>query len=182
MRISTIIRFCVPVLLVAFAFSQRATAIEGNAAAWGARNPGACSSVRLTKAPTPAQAAAMIRCKHEIINEGSGELWLMENLNVTVGAPIPFVVAYNTYVMDDADVRQRVYPLRGSYTWSVCKSRHDAGIYGNPDLNCRETDVVDAKGACWKTSFGDWRCLFRGTSQGRREPTRPPKVIAVAPR
>ena len=90
---------------------------------------------------------------------------------------MPFAAAYNSYVMAHADVRSRVYPIRGSFTWSKCMTRHDSGIYGNPDLNCSETDVQAAKGVCWKTSFGDWSCLFTGAALGRRERTRPPAAV-----
>jgi hypothetical protein len=161
-------------------WSQHAVAMEGNAAAWGARDPGRCTPIRLKAAPSRQQVAAMVRCKHELINSGSGELWLMENLTVTIGARTPFAAMYNTFVMEHADVRSAVYPIRGSFTRSICKSRADAAIYGNPDLNCYETDVPSASGVCWKTSFGDWRCLLNGASAGRREPTSPPRPVPAA--
>lgn len=150
-------------------------AMPGDATEWGARDPGACPAIRLAAAPTSAQVTTMLRCRHETIERAGGALWLMENLNVAVGAPIPFVAAYNSFVMREADTRSQVYPIRGSWTWSVCMTRHDAGIRGNPDQNCYETDVQAAKGVCWKTSFGDWSCLLSGSSFGRRENTRPPR-------
>jgi hypothetical protein len=166
------------IFLLSSNWTSEALAIGADASSHGARNPTACRSVTLRSAPTQAQAAEMVRCRHEVLNQGSGELWLMENLTVSVGAPMPFAAAYNTWVMPEAEVKARVYPLRGSFTWSVCKSRHDAGIYGNPDLNCYETDVADARGVCWKTSFGDWRCLLNGSSANRRDNRRPPQVRA----
>jgi hypothetical protein len=162
------------VVISTLVLTQEAAALAGDATPYGARNPVACRSIALSSAPTPAQAAEMVRCNHESINSGSGELWLIENLRITVGGAMPFVTAYNQWSMPEADVRSRVYPLRGSFMRSVCKSRRDAGIYGNPDLNCYESDSADAKGVCWKTSFGDWRCLLTGAASGRREPTRPP--------
>ena len=159
---------------IGFASLPLAQAMPGDASAWGARNPGACPSISLKGAPTVAQVTGMLRCKHEVIQSAGGELWLMQNLKVAVGGPIPFVTAYNSYVMPEADVRVRTFPIRGSRTWSICKTRHDAGIYGNPDLNCYETDVAAAKGVCWKTTFGDWKCLLTGSASGRRDPTRPP--------
>lgn len=163
------IAYCAGIMLM-----TPASAMPGDAIAWGARDPGSCPSIRLTGTPTPAQVATMVRCRHETIVSDGGELWLMENLNVAVGAPMPFASAYNSFVMAHADVRSRVYPIRGSFTWSTCMTRHDAGIYGNPDLNCNERDVQAAKGVCWKTSFGDWSCLFTGAASGRRDRTRPP--------
>jgi len=157
-----------------------AYAMPGDATAWGARNPGACPSITPKGAPTVAQVTTMLRCRHEVIVRDGGELWLMQNLNVAVGGPVPFVTAYNSYVMPEADTRTRPFPIRGSWTWSVCKTRHDAGIYGNPDLNCYETDVAAAKGVCWKTTFGDWKCLLSGSGSGRRDQTRPPTPGAPA--
>lgn len=117
----------------------------------------------------------MVRCRHEVIVSDGGELWLMEGLRVSVGAAIPFVAAYNSYVMPEADVRSRVYPIRGAFTSVVCMTRHDAGIYGNPDTNCYEKDVTAAKGVCWKTSFGDWSCNLAGSAMGRRDKVSPPR-------
>lgn len=159
--------------------SQSAVAVQGDATAWGARAPGSCPSIAPKAAPSPAQVATMVRCRHESISSGSGELRLMENLNVAVGESMPFVAAYNSYVMPEADTKSRVYPIRGSFTWVVCKSRKDAAIYGNPDKNCYETDVPEAKGVCWKTTFADWRCLLNGPAQGRRDGTSPPKTLAA---
>jgi len=160
-------------------WSQHAAAMPGDASAWGARDPGACPSIALKAAPSHAEVETMVRCKHEGIASAGGELRLMENLNVAVGESIPFVAAYNAYVMPEADARSRVYPIRGSFTWVICKTRHDAAIYGNPAKNCYETDVADAKGVCWKTSFSDWRCLLNGSALGRRDATSPPKTLAA---
>lgn len=147
----------------------------GDATAWGARNPGDCPSIRPAAAPTPAQVAQMVRCRHEVIVSDGGELWLMDRLKVMVGGAMPFVAAYNSFVMPEADTRSRVYPIRGSFTWVVCKTRHDAGIYGNPDTNCYETDVQAAKGVCWKTTFGDLSCRLAGSTMGRRDNVSPPR-------
>lgn len=154
--------------------SLPAFAMPGDATAWGARNPGACPTIQLSGPPTAAQVATMVRCKHEAIQSAGGQLWLMENLKVMVGESMPFVVAYNRFVMPEADARSRVYPIRGSFTWSKCMTRHDAGVYGNPDQNCFENDVQAAEGVCWKTSFNDWRCLLAGAAGDRRDRTRPP--------
>lgn len=158
------------------------SARPGDATAWGARNPGACPSIRSAAAPNLAQVAQLLRCRHEVIVSDGGELWLMENLVVSIGAGMPYAAAYDSYVMEEADVRARVYPLRGSYTWSVCMTRRDAAIYGSPDTNCRESDVPSAKGICWKTTFGDWSCRLQGAAVGRRERTRPPMPLAARPR
>lgn len=176
-RAAALIALC-PLLL----WTSGSQARPGDATPWGARDPGACPSIRPKGAPSAAQVMTMLRCRHEMIERDGGELVLMEKLSVAVGGPMPFVAAYNSWVMPEADTRSQVYPIRGSFTWSHCKTRHDAGIYGNPDLNCWEADVPTAKGVCWKTTFGDWSCLLSGPSIGRREPTAPPRAAATAAR
>ena len=41
--------------------SQPAVAVQGDATAWGARDPGACPSINPKAAPSPAQVATMVR-------------------------------------------------------------------------------------------------------------------------
>lgn len=138
---------------------------------WGARQAATCPQVR--QAPAAAVAAQLVRCAKESQSTSTGESWLVEDLQVQVGGPTPFAAMYNAVTMPDADTSKRVYPIRGSWTWSVCKLRADARIYGDPNLNCRETPVTQATGACWQTTFGDWRCTMNGTSGATRSPTRP---------
>lgn len=161
-------------LIAGLLCSGQASAIGGTGAEWGARDPGTCASVQLDAAPSPEQVVAMLRCKHEVA-ASTGELWLMENVQVDVGAAVPFVEAYGDYVMDDGDVDSMAYNIRGSFTWSVCITKADAAIYGKGEMNCYETDVPAAKGVCWKTSFADYRCRFVGSIINKREPTSPPQ-------
>lgn len=100
---------------------------------------------------------------------------LMERLTVQVGGAMPFVALYNTFTMPDADTTKRVHPLRGSWTWSRCLSRRDAAIYGSAELNCREAVVPSGTGVCWRTTFGDWRCLLTGPAQAAGPLTRAPR-------
>ncbi|GAP36228.1 hypothetical protein ABXN37_13830 [Piscinibacter sakaiensis] len=144
------------------------------ASPWGARAPARCDGVKPAGTPTPAQVKQLLRCTHEQGSASSGELWLMEDLAVEIGSGQPFKAFYNTYTMADADTSKPVHPIRGSYTWSVCMLRKDAVVARrDPDQNCRETAVNDAKGVCWRTAFGDWRCSMTGRSGETRTPTRP---------
>lgn len=138
---------------------------------WGARKAATCPQIKQT--PTAATASQLVRCAKESQSMASGESWLVEDLQVQVGGPTSFAAMYNAVTMPDADTRKKVYPIRGSWTWSVCKLRADAKIYGDPNLNCRETPVTQANGACWQTTFGDWKCTMNGTSGATRSPTRP---------
>lgn len=138
---------------------------------WGARKAATCPSVR--QVPSAAIAGQLVRCAKETQSMSTGESWLVEDLRVEVGGPTRFAAMYNAVTMPDADTRKSVYPIRGSWTWSVCKLRADAKIYGDPNLNCRETPVTRATGACWQTTFGDWKCTMNGTSGDTRSPVRP---------
>ena len=151
-------------------------ALEGSGAAWGARDPAGCPSLSQTEPPSRKQAVALLRCTHEVAYDASGELWLLENVDVQIGEPVPFEEMYFEYVLTDADIFAATYPLSGSFTRTVCITQHDAGISGvDPSLNCSEFDVAEAKGVCWFTSFADWRCLMTGPVTETRKPTAPPQ-------
>ncbi|MBO0903526.1 hypothetical protein [Jiella sonneratiae] len=160
---------CLGVLCGASAGSAK----EGSGLDWGARDPTPCVALTQSEPPTAEQAVTLVRCSGEVAVEGT--MSLMENVELEVGGPVPYLAMYDRYVMEDADTRADTYPIRGSFTWSTCKTRHDAAIYGNPDLNCAEADVSAAEGLCWKTSFAEWRCRMNGASVARREPTAPPR-------
>lgn len=144
---------------------------------WGARAPAQCTPLKQSQPPSAAQAAQLFRCEKETASESSGELWLVEDLKVEIGGATPFAAMYRLVTMREADTSKRVYPIRGSWTWSTCISRRDAGLRGaDPGLNCRETPVSGATGACWQTTFGDWKCTMNGTSGAIKSPTRPRAV------
>lgn len=140
-------------------------------AAWGARQAATCQPVR--QIPSAAIAAQLVRCELERQSMASGESWLIEDLMIEVGGQTSFASVYNTFVMPAADTRKTVYPIRSRWTWSVCMLRADAKLYGDPNLNCRETPVTQGKGVCWQTTFGDWKCTMNGTSGETRTKLRP---------
>lgn len=154
--------------------SSMSWAAHGSGADWGARDPTPCVPLTQTEPPTAEQAATLVRCLGEVAVPGRG-LSLMENVRIEVGAAVPFIAMYNQYDMPDADTNADTYPIRGSFTWSTCMTRHDAASYGNPDLNCEEGDVNEAAGLCWRTSFGDWRCRINGAIVETRKETAPPQ-------
>jgi hypothetical protein len=172
-----VLLWTVAAILAFLTLAPGAFARDGSGADWGARDPTACVPLRQEQQPTPEQAIQLVKCRHETASASSGELWLMENVKLEVGAMVPFVVMYDRVVMADADTAKPTYPLRGSFTWAVCMSMHDAGIGGgDARLNCRETDVAGATGACWQTTFGDWSCVLHGYTSGEtRRPTRAPQ-------
>lgn len=56
----------------------------------------------------------MLRCQHEVAYS-SGELWLMQNLEIEVGGTAQFADVYSTYVMEDANINSITHYIRGSY-------------------------------------------------------------------
>ena len=166
---------CLSVLLILGAgHSASAEAVSG--AAWGARNGSPCVAVKGAKAPTAAQATAILRCRRDTANQSSGELWLMERANVQVGGAMPFKTAYNTWTMQGADTTKAVYPLRASWTMVMCRNRADLARYSPADAarNCSETDYT-GDGVCWRTTFGDWDCTVTGRTGATRQKTAPPR-------
>ncbi len=161
-------------LTAALVLSSEALALEGSGAEWGARDPGGCTSIQLDAAPTTDQVVAMLRCKHEVAL-ATGELWLMENIKVGVSASTPFVEAYGDYVMEDGDVDSSAYNIRGSFSWVVCITKADAALSGKADNNCTEQIVPEAKGVCWKSTFGDYRCRYVGSVASTRPDIGPPQ-------
>jgi hypothetical protein len=143
---------------------------------YGARDPVLCPSLKQAAAPTAQQAALLFRCKQEWVNSGSGELWLIENLQVEVGPAQHFTALSNVMTSANVDTTKPVHVIKGSWTSVVCKSRKDVAIgRGNPDLNCTETPVTSRSGVCWKTNAGEWACLLNGVSGESRVGVRPPR-------
>ncbi|MGJ3629786.1 hypothetical protein AB5I41_28590 [Sphingomonas sp. MMS24-JH45] len=107
-------------------------------------------------------------------SQGSGELWLMEDVRVEVGGPAPFATLYPLINMPGADPdaarpsAARLLDLVGLHVARRCGARRKGS-----GLNCRETPVTDATGGCWRTTFGDWKCTMNGRSGATVSPTRP---------
>lgn len=155
------------------ALPMGAMAMDGSGEAWGSRDPGGCAPVALGGPPSVADVQTMLRCRQDV--EYRGEITLIEDIAVRVGSGVPFTDLYNTYVMDAADVTATVYPITGSYRQVSCMSRADAAIYGDPDRNCTDSLVPQAKGVCWPTETGEGKCFLSGPVAERRTGTAPPR-------
>lgn len=127
---------------------------------FGTRDPVVCPSVDVSRTPTPGEAADLIRCRLEV--ESGGELWLMKDVAVRLGAGRPFDIL-SDITMKEVDVSRPVHDVRGSFTWSQCIPRSSAQSYGkDPDRNCTERVVPAATGGCWRTTFGEWGSTLGG--------------------
>jgi hypothetical protein len=125
---------------------------------------------KLTTAPTLAQAVALVQCAMDGISSGS--LYLTQNVNIEMGTPRAFV--YNVDAGSSGiDLNAQVYPLRGSYTGYMCSRIGSMAPAGH---NCMKSDVPVATGTCWKTSFGDYKCLLKGAVPKMEGGMPPPPV------
>lgn len=137
---------------------------------YGSRVPRTCAD---TKAPargaiTAALAARYFICQSEKVSGGS--LYLVENVSVQVGGPMPY--DRNLRAFDAVDVRAPLYPIRGSFTLYQCADLITAHS-GSPSTSCLVYDNPHASGYCHKTTFSDWRCMMGDqsvTSSSRRAP------------
>ena len=125
---------------------------------YGAREPATCPN---RKSPITAATARMyVICDKE--EYGANSLDLVSDVNVEVGAPRAYVHGQDS-LLNDVDVRQLIYAIRGSYTLYSCISYRNLVSSVPPSTNCMRTSWANAQGRCWKNSFGEWHCLFPGT-------------------
>jgi hypothetical protein len=117
---------------------------------YDARNPRTCAKV--TTRPDVATATALVQCSAERF--ANYEVWLVTDVKVEMGTPR----AVNTLLdsnINDLDVNQMIYPLRGSAVQYVCSLVKDYGV----GTNCQRWPAApDRAGRCWHTLFGEWKC------------------------
>ena len=126
----------------------------GEGKPYGARDPVTCGSTAAPASggPSAAQAARYVACGVEKVS--SGNLYLVSDVKVQVGAPRPFLPRVDSGV--DVDTSKQVYPIRGSFRRYICDPV--SSYMGNAGKNCAYANETEAKGTCYRTSFGDWRC------------------------
>lgn len=122
------------------------------------RAPRTCASV--TSAPSAAQAAIMVQCTMDATSAfGVG---LVQDVKIEMGKARPFVY-YSDAGLSGVDLTAQVIPLRGSYTSYLCNTISNMAPVGH---SCMKSPVPMAVGACWKTSFGDYKCKLQGAPGG----------------
>lgn len=149
-------RILIAVLILSGA-SPLLNAQQGIGAQYFTRDPITCSSKKAPASgpPSPAQAALYVRCDPSGEGLYGGYLFLLENVQVEIGKGRPF--QYGSDIgMSEIDPSQPVYPIRGSFQRYQCSSSK-AGPYKRGS-NCTLITTPQAKGACFKTTFGDWTC------------------------
>ena len=139
-----------------FAQSQGVLAAQpGVGAKYGTRDPWTCNGKKepVQGALSADLAAQYFLCDFEKVYVN--QLYLADNVRVEVGKGRPFQVGvYADTNMRDIDVQYPVYPIRGSFT------KYQCSLPGFKPLgqNCMLYPQPNAQGACYKTTFGDWKC------------------------
>ena len=133
-----------------------AQAQTGIGAPFGARDPRTCTSAQLQggAAPSVELAIRSFICRNERIVDA--RLWLVENVKLQI-APKgrPFNPLADSE-RDDIDPAALVYRIRGSYNGYRCARLTSS--FARPEGNCVFSTYPNAEGACYKNTFGEWRC------------------------
>jgi len=123
-------------------------------ARYGAREPAKCADMTqpVGVAPSNEQALEYVKCSME--RESGGNLYLLRDLTVQIA---PKGRPYNPLApIPEVDTEHPIFDIRGSYTLFQCEEIYSSR--SNAGKNCIAYDQPKAKGACWKTTFGDWVC------------------------
>ena len=173
-------RAAVGLLTLALLAPCATRAQAGSGAAFGTRDPRTCPDRRAPqRGPiTPALAAQYTICARE--HGDVRTLYLVDNVKVQIGSSRTFQLRTDSY--NDIDPSKPIYPIRGSYVTYSCDVVHlpkQIAVLGdNRGTNCRLYDQPHAKGACYKTTFGDWQCDMQdldNTLTVLRKDTAPPR-------
>ncbi|HUY94270.1 MAG TPA: hypothetical protein VMU71_03185 [Terracidiphilus sp.] len=115
---------------------------------------------------------ALIQCFREKID--AHELWITSNVQAEIGSPRAFL--YDTDAnWPEIDTNSKIYPLRGSLIGYDCT--HIGEVGGVRGKNCMKFVIASAKGACWKTTFGDWKCDEDGNMNPSTADEPPPAPV-----
>ncbi len=140
--------------------AARARSGNGIGAQYGVREPTTCSS-RSTPPTSAATARQYVLCGMEGF-DGVENVIILSDVNVQVAAPRAFI-----YTQDSGDkqidVRAPVYDIRGSFKEYQCGKPHPGNGTFAATHNCILYDQPEARGSCFRDTFGDWHCSLTGS-------------------
>jgi len=155
-------RLVVLLVLALAAAVAVADAQQGSGEPFGARDPRTCASREAGL--FAAQAHQYFICDSEQVTQSiaSGALlYLVTDITVDTGKGRPFNMQSDSFgfaTHHGIDPSQTVYPIRGSFTrWQCVPLGH---INGEAGKNCSKLLQPQAKGICFKTTFGEWHCTM----------------------
>ena len=160
---------------------------QGIGAKYGTRDPVSCTQGAGPRGvPSAAQVAQLVRCgQYEKLSTGSSSLYLVENIRVEVGPARPYQHVRDSFT--NIDVRQPLYPLRGSFRLYSCYPVQSTGgmipgpgtraeLGDNHGRSCSYTEHRQATGVCFRDSFGDLHCTLADLSADNSSgPVPPPR-------
>lgn len=163
-------------LLLAVGVCQPIHAHAGIGDRYGTRDPRTCESSRepVSGALTLEHAKRYVICQYEReFNVFGGVLDLIDSIQLELGKSR--VANPMTDRLIDIDYDAPVYPIRGEYVKYRCRpytyrntmtaaAPRNTGREGDYPGNCSRQIHSDAMGLCFKTTFGDWRCVMRSRS------------------
>lgn len=133
-----------------------AVAAPGDGAPFGQRDPAVCEPLMQDGPPSVEQAIQLVRCEREVLTAGD-ELWLMEEMDLAIDPPVHWATLYNEITMPNSDPAKPVYPIRGSFVWTHCRTKAAAG-----ENNCTMTQRPAQRGVCWPGTLKGWQCFLLG--------------------
>lgn len=124
---------------------------------YGTRDAQTCKDKKAPSggAITAALAAKYVICEREKVS--GPYLYLVENVKVEVGGSRPYNPNMDLNV-PEINVRFPLYPIRGGLVSYQCYEVNPNFTVSAPGKNCNRTNEPEAKGFCYKTTFGEWRC------------------------
>ena len=140
-------------ILMMYDLPEAGAQAPGVGAKYGARDPVVCADMTqpMNGAPTNEQALEYVKCSME---RESSSYYLVKDVTVQVS---PKGRPYNPLApIPEVDTDHLIYDIRGSLVLYQCEEIYSSG--SNAGKNCIVYNQPKAKGACWKTTFGDWVC------------------------
>ena len=149
------------------------TFAQGVGAPYGARDPRTCADKTSPKsgALSAAKAAEYVICENEH-ESGGGYIYFVEDVKVAqVGAGRRYNPREDIN-FSGIDTKFLIYPIRGSYKSYQCTKIFPDKT--NTNRNCTSYSAPNAKGACYKKEFGEWRCMLVDINGEKIEENIPP--------
>lgn len=166
----TIVFNTIAALFFMFAASSPGFAQKGIGAKYSARDPQTCADKKASGVkPTVAEAVAAVICNSE--GEFGGNLYLVEDVKVTSFGKGQRPNPSNRLYPSKPDLDSLEYEIRGSFKKYQCGQTYGAT---ETKRNCELYDNANAKGVCYKDTFGSWACTLSDQSATEHTSVVPP--------
>lgn len=142
----------------------------GVGAKYSSRDPQICAQKKAAGArPSVSEAITAVICNSE--GEFGGALYLVEDVKVTTFGKGQRPNPNNRLYPSTPDLNSLEYEIRGSFKKYQCNKTYGAT---ETQRNCNLYDHANAKGVCYKDTFGGWVCTLSDQSVTDGTPVVPP--------